>query len=472
MIKLKSITSKILVSYLVVVICSTTITAFSFKSILYGDLIRRAQAGLSRQAWEISMVLRKDPSDLKISQETLQRRPISVFFASRPIESECVVTDAQGIVVYSSLPETYPVGKKPDDLTARIIVEDRASDPNAPIITTRTHRKGEPLYAWAPIGGPGEFKGVVFTIAQEKGLEAFNQDILLLLLKSLLIAGVIAIPVALLFGRYLTKPLNTLKEYAKAVARRRFDVRVDLKSDDELAELANTFNDMAAQLERYDVSMRRFFQGASHEIKTPLMSIQGYAEGIRDGVFIGEKSEQALEIIGKECQRLKSLVDEMINITKLQSPGETYTLKPIDLRPVLAEVVESLQGYAAEEEVRVSLELPAEIRLIGDQEKLRRLFGNLLVNAIRHARSMVQVKGRVSDRTREISIVVEDDGTGFSQNDLEHAFDYFYRGANGSTGLGLAIARLIVEEHNGSIKVENTSAGGAQAEVTLPLNRL
>lgn len=468
--RIKSITSKILISYLVVVICSTLVTTLSFHSILYGDLERRAKQGLLRQAMDITMALKHDNQDLKLPLESLQQRPSSVFLTGRPIESEYIVTNTQGYIVYSSLPEQFPIGKSLEELPIKLPAI------NTPENDEKNIRpSGDFLAVRIPIEGPpGEMnegmKGTVFTFAQISALKALNRDILFLLVKSIFIAIVIAIPIALLIARYLIKPLTALQEYAKAVAKRQFNLRLDIKSDDELAELANSFNEMAAQLERYDISMRRFFQGASHEIKTPLMSIQGYAEGIKDGVFNDAQSNQALEVISKECQRLKFLVEEMINITKLQTLSETYNLLPCDLNQLFDEVVDSLRGYMIEKKVRIGFDLQSDIKIIGDREKLHRLFGNLLDNAIRHAKSQVRVKVKKVNESSKIKIMIQDDGEGFRTQDLKHAFDYFYKGPNGSTGLGLSIAQIIVEEHNGTIKIQNASEGGALIEITLPFN--
>jgi len=196
------------------------------------------------------------------------------------------------------------------------------------------------------------------------------------------------------------------------------------------------------------------------------MSIQGFAEGIRDGVFAGQQADDALETISRECQRLKGLLDEMINITRQERPGESRYLEPCDIGDIVQEAVEAMQGYAVEKKVRVSVDIPDEIQVVGDPEKLRRLFGNLLNNAIRHASSWVCIKGQSAPDSRSgILISIQDDGKGFSDQDLEHAFDYLYKGADGSTGLGLSIARLIVEELNGTISLRNAENGGGLVEV-------
>lgn len=459
-INFKGITGKLLLSCLLVVICSTAITTLSFHSILYDDLERRTRDSLSRQAFAIAFALshEKDPA-----QSYSPANKPYVFFSYHSIESQYLILDNEDCVLYSSLPEIFPAGKNLPDIPAnqslKFVGRDAKKEPTG----------ADFLAVRVPIGAQEEKLGSVITFAEVTALESLNRAILVLLFKSTLIATAIALPLALLLGRYLVKPLQSLQEYARSIARRRFDVRLDLKSDDELADLANTFNDMAYQLERYDTSMRRFFQSTSHEIKTPLMSIQGFAEGIRDGVFSGPKADQALETISRECQRLKVLLDEMINLTRQESPVESRYLEPCDIGHIMREAVETMQGYAVEKKVQVTMDIPDALRVVGDPEKLRRLFGNLLNNAVRHAGSQVSIQGQATpDNGSGIQISIQDDGKGFSDQDLKQAFDYLYKGVDGNTGLGLSIARLIVDELNGTISLRNAEDGGGLVEIFFP----
>lgn len=464
-IRLKSITSKILISYLIVVICSTVVTTLSFHSILYRDLERRVRAGLFRQAREMSFLIQHDGLDLSIPAEIPHHKSSLGLFSDQALESQYIITDFQGLIVYSTFPDKFPPGKYIQDLPANLDLEYVTEDGQFNLPAS-----GAYLGVKTPIGLADDQRGNIIVFTEVSALEALNREILWLLLKSLFIAIAIAVPLALILGRYLVKPINSLRDYARAIAGRRFDVRLKLNSDDELADLAGTFNEMAAQLEHYDLSTRRFYQGASHELKTPLMSIQGFTEGIRDGVFKDEQADRALEMISKECQRLKTIVDEMISASKQQVRAENYRLLPCDLRKILDEVAGSLQGYAMEEKVRIDIDTPARIQVIGDPEKLRRLLGNLVTNAIRHARSHVILQGRPEDDGSTAVIVVQDDGKGFSSEDLTHAFDFMYKGPDGSTGLGLSISRIIVEEMNGAIKIGNNPSGGGMVEVSLPFN--
>jgi signal transduction histidine kinase len=253
------------------------------------------------------------------------------------------------------------------------------------------------------------------------------------------------------------------------VGNRQFDTRLTVKSDDELAKLALAFNQMADRLKSYDEGMRRFFQNASHEMKTPLMSINGYAEGIRDGVFTGPALDNAIDIIHKESLRLKNIVENMIDITILEQPHNSYFL-PNDLSFIIKQAIETVGGYALEKKIKVEDDIQPNTWVIGDWDQLHSLLVNLLSNGVRHAKTKVVVQASIISKTEGVSISVRDDGAGFTPEDFQHAFDYFYTGVKEGSGLGLTIVKKIVEEHGGTIKISNAGEGGAMVEIVLPVS--
>jgi signal transduction histidine kinase len=300
-------------------------------------------------------------------------------------------------------------------------------------------------------------------------LQTLYRETVAVMFGSLLVALLVALLIAFFLIRYLVKPLRKLEKYAQAVGNRQFDMRLDTEVDNELAQLASAFNQMAEQLKSYDEGRRRFFQNASHEMKTPLMSINGYAEGIRDGIFTGPALDNALDIIHKESLRLRNVVENLIDITILEQPHEKYFL-PHDLFYILEEAIETVGGYALERKVEIWSEVPAGTWVVGDWEQLHSLFVNLLSNGIRHAWSNITVKSQLIYNQTSVLITVHDDGSGFKAEDLKHAFDHFYSGVNGGSGLGLAIVRKIVTEHAGRLRIYNSSQGGAVVEIFLPID--
>ncbi len=447
----KSISTKILIGFLSVVLFTFLVTALAFYPILIGVLEKRAAIGLERQAWEIAHAIRSGaiPSE---KSET----PLTILLLGRSVESDFLWINAQDRIVYSSRPEQFPlnqvVSRLPESLRP-----DESYDRNQANIYNNN------IYLAAEV--PERSGGTVLTFVAVSKLQSMYRETLLTIFGSLAAAFVMALLIAFFLIRYLVRPLRTLEDYAKAVGNRQFKLRLQVTSDDELAQLATAFNEMADRLQRYDESRSRFFQNASHELKTPLMSIHGYAEGIRDGVFTGPALDHAVEIIHKESLRLRDVVENMIDITILEQPHDTYFL-PHDLSYILDQALETVGGYALERDVQIQTNASRSIWVVGDWDQLHSLLVNVLSNGIRHAKHHIEV---VTGRDGNQAIIrIKDDGAGFSPTGLAHAFDYFYTGDKAGSGLGLTIAQKIVDEHSGTIRIQNLSGGGAEVIISLP----
>ena len=220
-------------------------------------------------------------------------------------------------------------------------------------------------------------------------------------------------------------------------------------------------------IEKEAERQQTFFQNASHELKTPLMAIQGYAEGIQAGVM---DSGSAAEVILSESDRMAELVDELLDISKIDMGRQQLTLSETDLRELLYDSIRAVEPAAAggggiaivpdfsEQPVMVSC----------DDTRLRRAVTNILSNGLRYARSELRLTCR-ADR-RQVTIRIQDDGDGIAEEDLPHIFDRFYMGKSGKSGIGLALTREIIHLHRGTIRAYNRDTG-AVFEITLPVSR-
>jgi len=457
--KFKSISTKILISYLAAVVLTFLITALAFYPILVGVLERRAEIGLEKQAWEIAYTIRRHQSGQLPPDEL--NLPLTILLLGRSVESDYLWLNSNDTIILSSRPEQFPPGRSLSALPDKL----REVEPYDPSLAN-IYKTEEYVAVEVPVAsGDGQ---TVLTFVPIRTLHVMYRETLFSILASLFGALIIALFIAYFLIRYLVKPLKNLEDYAQAIGDRKFDVRLEVKSDDELSKLAVAFNQMADRLKSYDEGMRRFFQNASHEMKTPLMSINGYAEGIRDGVFTGSAMEDAIDIIHKESLRLRNVVENMIDITILEQPHHNYSL-PQDLYYIVEEVIDTVGGYALDRKVEIVSKIQPNILIIGDWEQLHSLFVNLLSNGIRYARSQVLIQSKIITEGTKVLIKVQDDGEGFTAEDLEHAFDYFYTGANGGSGLGLTIVQKIVTEHTGNISIYNTVQGGAVVELVFPV---
>ena len=218
-------------------------------------------------------------------------------------------------------------------------------------------------------------------------------------------------------------------------------------------------------IEKEAERQQTFFQNASHELKTPLMAIQGYAEGIQAGVM---DAGGAAEVILEESDRMTELVEELLDISKIDMGRQLLAFSEMDIRELLYDSVRAVEPAAAGG-IAIVPDFPEEPVMVScDDTRLRRAVINILSNGVRYARSELRLTCR-ADR-RQVTIRIQDDGDGIAEEDLPHIFDRFYMGKSGKSGIGLALTKEIVHLHKGMIRAYNGD-GGAVFEITLPMGR-
>jgi signal transduction histidine kinase len=308
---------------------------------------------------------------------------------------------------------------------------------------------------------------VLILATKVKGIQIVQWFLMRNLLLVLMVGGTVALLLGTYFTRRIIKPLLQVRNELHKVRERQFaDVRL-VKADGEIGEVAQAVYSLSQELDRYIAAQKQFFQNASHEIKTPLASIQGYAEGIRDGIFQGESATKGLDVIVQECERLKNIVTEMTLLSKLESEEGIFDLQPVAVAALAKETAERLAPLARERNVEIMIEgMDADPIVQADRDKLLQALLNVTGNAIRYAKSRVTIQyGKAEGK---VLIRVTDDGPGFGEELLPRLFQRFVKGKDGETGLGLAISRAIVERCGGRIRAANQPDGGAVVEMSFP----
>ncbi|MDP4182901.1 MAG: HAMP domain-containing sensor histidine kinase, partial [Bacillota bacterium] len=296
-------------------------------------------------------------------------------------------------------------------------------------------------------------------------IQKIIRSLLFVLGISLVLTALIAVVAGVFVANAIAKPIVKLKSRAEAISKLKFDGTVEIRTGDELEDLAVSIEKMALALKEYDLTQKRFFQNASHELKTPLMSIQGYAEGIKDGVF--ENNDEALDIIVDESSRLKRIVEELIFLSKIESQDALYGFSNTPINKVIEKSIGNLNSIAIRESIKFSLKLSNNIDLYIDSDKITQVLINVIGNCLRFAKSEINITTNIREDWYEIQIT--DDGEGFDENEIPKLFDRFYKGKKGKSGLGLAITKIIIEKHGGAISASNSEKGGAEFTIKLPL---
>ncbi len=307
---------------------------------------------------------------------------------------------------------------------------------------------------------------VVILFARLSDLQRIAMQIWLSVSQGLIIATIISALTGILLTRQIMKPMKLVRNAIERVKNRDFSNVPELKSQDEWGDFVHAFSSMVQSLRAFDEGQKRFLQNASHELKTPLMAIRGYAEGLRDEVFDPEEAHRILDIIAQESVRLKRIVDDLIYLSKLETLDEVYNFVQFDMALAIYKTIERIHPLAKERGIRILPDLPEHLVLaLVDRDKIVQALLNLAANAIRHAKRQIYIRLQVKDW---ITLIVEDDGDGFQGDDIHQVFERFFHGSKGETGLGLSIAKAIVEKHRGQIYAENIEGGGARFIILLP----
>ncbi|MGQ0804591.1 MAG: sensor histidine kinase [Actinomycetota bacterium] len=293
------------------------------------------------------------------------------------------------------------------------------------------------------------------------------------------IALVVAFVVAAYLVRRLTRPLAAMERAAQSIAAGNLSARVELdttrKVDDELAGLARALDGMATELESARGLERGFLMSVSHDLRTPLTSIKGYADAIAEGaVEDGEGQARAAAVIASEARRLERLVADLLDLARLDAHQFSLTPQPVDARDVVGEAVEAFRPEADEIGVDLSLAADAPVPADADPERLGQIVANLVENALKYARTRVTVGVTASNGS--VQLRVDDDGPGIDPADLPRVFDRLYTsrtepGRKVGTGLGLAIVRELAAAMGGTAGAERVDGAGTRFVVEIPAAR-
>lgn len=332
-------------------------------------------------------------------------------------------------------------------------------------------------------------KGSVFVFLDggpfQKYLHQFSKSVILTFV--LILVGTNGV-LTYFVSRSIIKPLRALKRAAEEIKEGNLDFEVVPQSDDEIGELSRAFEEMRRKLKKsvdvqlqYEENRKELISNISHDLKTPVTAIKGYAHGIMDGVTNSpDKLDKYIRTIYTKAADMDRLIDELFLFSKLDLGKVPFQFETVDLGQYVQDCTQELQFDMEKKGVRFTLtELPKEPLLVtADRDKLRRVLLNIIENAVKYSD---EGNCRITLTLREIDghavIQIKDTGQGISEEALPHIFDRFYRAdpsrntATGGSGLGLAIAKQIMEEHGGRIGATSMIGQGTTVYMALPLSK-
>lgn len=323
----------------------------------------------------------------------------------------------------------------------------------------------------------GEIRGYLVAVPITPNRNLIQLEFLRTVQEGLLISSLGTLLIALVLGGILimsfTQPIRKLVDATERVASGDLGYQVDIKSNDELGRLADSFNSMSRDLKNADRSRKQMTADIAHDLRTPLSILHGYTEAMNEGKMEG--SPDIYKVMHQQAQHLNYLIDDLRTLSLLDSEELNFQIQDIDPAIILQQTLAAFKPLAQEKDISLSLEIQEQLaRLEIDPDRLTQILGNLISNAINALPAGGSIWIKAWNEDQAISIAVQDDGPGISAEDLPHIFDRHYRidksrsRGPGSSGLGLAITKKLVEAQGGVIDTRSETGQGTAFTIQFP----
>ena len=330
-------------------------------------------------------------------------------------------------------------------------------------------------YATGITTSDGKITGIVLVYATSHAMDALLESMIKTIIMSSLWLMLAMLVAVYFISEKLISPLRSMSKAANEFGQGHFDVRVNVRGDDEVSQLAESFNSMADSMQRSEESRRLFLANVSHDLRTPMTTITGFIQSIQEGAIPQDKVPHYLDVISSEVKRLSRLVSSLMDITKIQAGERKFNKAPFDICEMAREIIISNEQRLEEKKLDVSFEVDEDnIYVNSDRDAVYQVMYNLCDNAIKFSREggAYRIEIRVSENRVTFSIYNE--GAGISEEDLPYIFDRFYKSDRSrgldktGVGLGLYISRTIMEQLGEKIWAESVAGEWCKFSFTMP----
>jgi signal transduction histidine kinase len=463
-----SLRTRLILSYVLIIVLCLGIVATSLVVLLGDQINRLAMARLADTALPIYVQFRAAAR----GQVPLNQAWTNLQEMSQETGTYIFLLDAEDTVIKQAIPEdsswippskleiTKPPVPRPTPYRGTYVAPD-----------------GERfIFVAQPVTGlfrPPNPETLVLAVPRSQALAIWAD-----LAKPFLWAGLaglaVSILIAVVLARSVYVPIRRVTNAAEEIARGNYEQQVPVAGPKEVKGLATSFNQMSKQVKHSQQMLRDFVADVSHELRSPLTSIKGFAQAMVDGTAKGKEAQlKAATVIEDESKRMMRLVEELLEFSRLESGQITMVKEPVDLKELLHQCYEIFLMHAEEKGVNLKKDVEPLPPIIGDIDRLEQVFSNLLDNALKHTPSGGDINiiaRHPNPNFAEISIT--DTGPGIPAEQMRHVFERFYRAdpsaGKAGAGLGLAIARQIVLAHRGDIMAKSTLGKGTEFVVRLP----
>ena len=468
----KTVFSKLMIIFIVIILISTVLSALLISQSYRESYIERAENEMIAVAKDVSNiaaynyygVISPDIFGNMVIKKALNNHDViwvvdsnlNIWGAADPLGETKITKDEILKYYYNML----------DKINQGNISTNRSNSDNvfnAPVITV-----GMPVII------NGNIEGAVFV---HKMLGDLN-DSMVGMYRQILFAALMAIVVAVILiyfmAKSILKPLKQVTKATKQLARGNFDVRLAISSRDEIGDLADTFNSVAEDLGKYENTRRGFVANVSHELRSPLTSMQGLVQGILDGTIPRDQQENYLNVVLDETKRLNYLINDLLDLSQIESGKLAFELKNIDVNELIRRCLITFESKISAKDIEVEVEIKDEKQFVSaDENRIKQVMMNLIDNAVKFTPEGGTIKIFTSETSASIFVNVNNSGAAIEAEDLPYVFERFYKADKShtrtqeGTGLGLSIVKKILVGHGQNIWVKSTPKDGTTFTFTL-----
>ncbi|BBW96160.1 ATP-binding protein [Geobacillus sp. FSL W8-0032] len=417
---------------------------------------------------EFAQLLARGNSHRNVLEKNYDRTTVEhVVMMESEAETDVVITDARRHIVSASS-GIVPFARQLIPLTYG------RSIPREGMMVETDWKRASHIAAVSPIQIKGETRGYVYMFQDTRSIRTMVYK----LKHHFVVVGVLSVAITMMtiafFSRAITMPLLRMKRATEALSRGDFSVRVEVKGDDELAQLGKAIQTLANDLAYLKQERSEFLASISHELRTPLTYVKGYADIARRPHLAEDERIKYATIIYEEAEKIEKMVKDLFELAKLERHSFQIETQPTDLCLFFAKLCEKLRPAFQEKSLSLVCQCPGSVTAEIDQERFEQVMINVLDNARKYAFPGTTVEIAVYPQKREVVVAVSDQGVGIPPEDVPRIFERFYRvdksrsRTSGGTGLGLAIAKEIVEAHGGTIAARSEQGKGTTILMTLP----
>jgi signal transduction histidine kinase len=273
-------------------------------------------------------------------------------------------------------------------------------------------------------------------------------------------------------ARKLSNPLIQMRHVAEQMSQGKWETRIHANGNDEISDLAKSFNDLAEQLQNQEVLRKNMTADIAHELRTPLATLKSHMEAFEDGIW--EPTPSRLNSCTEEINRLINLISDLEQLNNLESPDFKLRLKSGDFRDVVIQSVDSVKGAFVQKNIQLEISKNDALTICLDQERMVQVLINLLTNALKYTNSGGKVTVSVELTDQGLLALVRDNGMGIKEENLLKVFERLYREdpsrsrSSGGSGIGLAVVKRLVEAHKGRVWIQSKENEGTTVFVLLP----